>query len=63
MADEDVKAELERLRQENERLKARQTRGVSLKVSGVGFEMPAWRNWIWIDAGSVSEGFVTQSVL
>ena len=36
MADEDVKAELERLRQENERLKARQTRGVSLKVSEKG---------------------------
>ena len=36
MADEDVKAELERLRQENERLKNRQTRGVSLKVSEKG---------------------------
>ena len=36
MADEDVKAELERLRQENERLKTRQTRGVSLKVSEKG---------------------------
>ena len=36
MADEDVKAELERLREENERLKNRQTRGVSLKVSEKG---------------------------
>ena len=36
MADEDVKAELERLRQENERLKNRQNRGVSLKVSEKG---------------------------
>ena len=36
MADEDVKAELERLRAENERLKNRQTRGVSLKVSEKG---------------------------
>lgn len=36
MADEDMKAELERLRQENERLKNRQTRGVSLKVSEKG---------------------------
>jgi hypothetical protein len=36
MADEDVKTELERLRAENERLKARQTRGVSLKVSEKG---------------------------
>ena len=33
MADDDMKAELERLRVENERLKSRQTRGVSLKVS------------------------------
>jgi hypothetical protein len=32
VGDEDLKAELERLRQENERLKNRQTRGVSLKV-------------------------------
>jgi hypothetical protein len=36
MADEDLKAELERLRVENERLKHRQTRGVSLKVSEKG---------------------------
>ncbi len=36
MADEDVKAELERLRAENERLKNRSTRGVSLKVSEKG---------------------------
>jgi len=36
MADEDLKAELERLRVENERLKNRQTRGVSLKVSEKG---------------------------
>jgi hypothetical protein len=36
MADEDVKAELERLREENERLKNRQNRGVSLKVSEKG---------------------------
>ena len=36
MADEDMKAELERLRAENERLKNRQTRGVSLKVSEKG---------------------------
>jgi hypothetical protein len=36
MADEDLKAELERLREENERLKNRQTRGVSLKVSEKG---------------------------
>ena len=36
MADEDVKAELERLRTENERLKNRQTRGVSVKVSEKG---------------------------
>jgi hypothetical protein len=36
MADEDLKAELERLRAENERLKNRQTRGVSLKVSEKG---------------------------
>jgi len=33
VADEDMRAELERLRAENERLKTRQTRGVSLKVS------------------------------
>jgi hypothetical protein len=36
MTDEDVKAELERLRAENERLKNRSTRGVSLKVSEKG---------------------------
>ena len=36
MSDEDMKAELERLREENERLKNRQTRGVSLKVSEKG---------------------------
>jgi hypothetical protein len=34
--DEELKAELERLRAENERLKSRQTRGVSLKVSEKG---------------------------
>ena len=34
--DEDMKAELERLRAENERLKNRTTRGVSLKVSEKG---------------------------
>jgi hypothetical protein len=36
MSDEDLKAELERLREENERLKNRGTRGVSLKVSEKG---------------------------
>jgi hypothetical protein len=36
MVDEDVKAELERLRAENERLKNRQTRGISMKVSEKG---------------------------
>jgi hypothetical protein len=36
MADDDLKAELERLRAENERLKNRQTRGASLKVSEKG---------------------------
>ena len=36
MADEDLKAELERLKAENERLKNRTTRGVSLKVSEKG---------------------------
>jgi hypothetical protein len=37
MADEqDMKAELERLRAENERLKNRSTKGVSLKVSEKG---------------------------
>jgi hypothetical protein len=36
MSDEDVRAELERLRAENERLKKQTTRGVSLKVSEKG---------------------------
>jgi hypothetical protein len=36
MADEDLKAELERLRQENEALKKGATRGVSIKVSEKG---------------------------
>ena len=36
MAEEDLKAELERLREENERLKQRGTRAVSLKVSEKG---------------------------
>lgn len=36
MADEDLRAELERLRQENEALKKGTTRGVSLKVSEKG---------------------------
>jgi hypothetical protein len=36
MGDEDIKAELARLKEENERLKARQTRAVSLKVSEKG---------------------------
>ena len=36
MADEDLKAELERLRAENERLKNRPGRGTSLKVSEKG---------------------------
>lgn len=36
MGDEDVKAELERLRAENERLKQRGTRASSLKVSEKG---------------------------
>jgi hypothetical protein len=36
MAEEDLKAELERLRAENERLKNRGSRGVSLKVSEKG---------------------------
>ncbi len=36
MPDDDLKAELERLRAENERLKAQRTRGVSLKVSEKG---------------------------
>jgi hypothetical protein len=36
MADEDLKAELDRLRTENERLKGQRARGVSLKVSEKG---------------------------
>jgi hypothetical protein len=36
MADEDLKAELERLKAENERLKSQRTRGVTLKVSEKG---------------------------
>jgi hypothetical protein len=36
MSDEDTKAELARLKDENERLKARQSRAVSLKVSEKG---------------------------
>jgi len=36
MADEDLKAELERLRAENERLKGQRTRSVTLKVSEKG---------------------------
>ena len=36
MSEEDVKAELARLKEENERLKARQGRAVSLKVSDKG---------------------------
>lgn len=36
MSDDDLKAELERLRAENERLKNRGSRGVSLKVSEKG---------------------------
>jgi hypothetical protein len=36
MSDEDMKAELARLKEENERLKARQGRAVSLKVSEKG---------------------------
>jgi hypothetical protein len=36
MADDDLKAELERLRQENEALKKGAARGVSLKVSEKG---------------------------
>ena len=36
MAEEDIKAELERLRAENERLKQRGSRAVSMKVSEKG---------------------------
>ncbi len=36
MSDESMKAELDRLKEENERLKARQSRAVSLKVSEKG---------------------------
>jgi hypothetical protein len=36
VSDDDLKAELERLRAENERLKGRQGRGVALKVSEKG---------------------------
>jgi hypothetical protein len=36
MSDEDVKAELARLREENERLKARQNRALRLRVSEKG---------------------------
>ena len=36
MADDELKAELERLRAENEQLKQRAVRGVSLKVSEKG---------------------------
>ena len=36
MADDDLKAELERLKAENERLKSQRGRGVSLKVSEKG---------------------------
>jgi hypothetical protein len=36
MTDEDLKAELDRLKTENERLKAERVRGVSLKVSEKG---------------------------
>ena len=36
MSDEDLKAELARVKAENERLKAQQTRGISLKVSEKG---------------------------
>ena len=36
MSEEDVKTELERLRQENERLKRTATKGITLKVSEKG---------------------------
>lgn len=36
MSEDDTKAELARLKAENERLKARQSRGLSLKVSEKG---------------------------
>jgi hypothetical protein len=36
MADDDLKAELERLKAENERLKGQRARGVTLKVSEKG---------------------------
>jgi hypothetical protein len=36
VSDDELRAELDRLKQENERLKNRQTRGVSLKVSEKG---------------------------
>jgi hypothetical protein len=36
MADEDMKEELERLRAENERLKKRSSKGVTMKVSEKG---------------------------
>ena len=36
MSDEDLKAELERLRAENSKLKQRRSRGVSMKVSEKG---------------------------
>jgi hypothetical protein len=36
MADDDIKAELERLKAENERLKQKGSRGTSLKVSEKG---------------------------
>lgn len=36
MGDEDVRAELERLKAENERLKRQQSRGLNLKVSEKG---------------------------